>query len=64
MSDFFHLDEKYPNILISHDLVVQDLVTPLVLTHDTEYYFSCFPEAACGDLDETHANYVEEKTQK
>lgn len=35
--DSIHLDEKYPNILISRDLVVQDLVMPLVLTHDTEY---------------------------
>lgn len=27
-------------------------------------HFTVFPEAACGDLDETHTNYAEEKTQK
>lgn len=27
-----------------------------------EWLFSCFPEAACGDPDETHTNYAEEKT--
>ena len=35
-----------------------------VLAHSTECSFSCLPEAACGDLDETHINYAEEKTQK
>lgn len=34
------------------------------LAHSNECSFSCFPEAACGDLDETHINYAEEKTQK
>lgn len=29
----------------------------------TQFWFF-FPQAACGDLDETYINYAEEKTQK
>lgn len=48
----FHLNEKYRHILILWDLVVQDLVTPLALTH---YYLKVF--AFFGDRN-VMAEYV------